>query len=202
MIGFQQITLCPGQFIFGRKKAAEDLGMSEQTIRTSLDSLRKSQNITIKTTNKFSIISVINWETYQSQENQNNQQNNQPLTSNQPTTNHIQERKKGKKEEYSVDFKTFYDAYPNKKAPDDAWRAWQKRNGDRPPLQTMLDAISKQISWRKNPPPGEFIPNWKHPATWLSKGSWADEIPEPINPYESAAEREWRLKNEQRKNGV
>ena len=90
----------------------------------------------------------------------------------------VKKNKVNKKKEYSVDFNTFYSAYPNKKDPDDAWRSWHKRDGDRPPLQTLLEAISKQIAWRKNAKHGEFRPEWKHPATWLRAGSWADEIPE------------------------
>jgi hypothetical protein len=152
--------------------------MSERTIRTCLDNLVKLGNVTIKPTNKFSIISIINWEIYQSIENENDQQkaNNRPASDQQVTTN--KKDKKEKNKEYSADFKTFYTTYPNKKDPDDAWRAWQKRNGDRPSLEILLEAISKQISWRKNAKPGEFRPEWKHPATWLSKGSWADEVPE------------------------
>ncbi len=66
MVGFQEITLQPGQFIFGRKKAAKELKMSEQSIRTCLDLLIKSGNLTIQATNKFSVVTVINWPLYQS----------------------------------------------------------------------------------------------------------------------------------------
>jgi hypothetical protein len=87
VVGRQEVELEPGQFIFGRKVAAEATGLSEQEVRTALDSLRKQQNLTIKTTNKFSIVSITNWETYQHGEEQINQQINQPLTNKQPTTN-------------------------------------------------------------------------------------------------------------------
>jgi hypothetical protein len=61
ILGFQEIELEPGQFIFGRKKAAEDTGLTERSIRTCLKLLEKNGNVTIKTTNKFSIITVVNW---------------------------------------------------------------------------------------------------------------------------------------------
>jgi hypothetical protein len=76
-----------------------ELGMSEQKIRTNLDSLRKRQNLTIKTTNKFSIISIINWDAYQCEENEINQQINQQITNKQPALNHKQESNKGIKKE-------------------------------------------------------------------------------------------------------
>jgi len=91
MVGFVEVDLLPGQFVFGRKAAALDTGLGEQTIRTCLNSLKSTSNITIKVTNKFSILTICNWATYQSsisQSNQQiNQQINQPLTSNQPASN-------------------------------------------------------------------------------------------------------------------
>ena len=44
-VGFQEITLQPGQFIFGRKKASKELKMSERKIRTCIDSFEKSREI-------------------------------------------------------------------------------------------------------------------------------------------------------------
>ena len=93
IVGCQNIHLMPGEFIFGRKVASDELNMSERSIRTLLDFLRKSGNVTIKTTNKFSIVTIVNWNTYQKEENTNDQQNDQPLTSNRPTTDHKQEYK-------------------------------------------------------------------------------------------------------------
>jgi len=88
IVGHQVISLSPGQFIFGRKAASKDLHQSEQSIRTHLDfCLNLERNITIQTTNKFSIITIVNWETYQGTDGDVNQQNNQPLTNKQPTTN-------------------------------------------------------------------------------------------------------------------
>lgn len=91
VVGYQKVKLMPGQFIFGRKKASEELGMSEQMIRTALNSLKKSESLTIKTTNKYSVITIVNWDTYQVDQPTTNQQDNKQLTNNQPTTNHKQE---------------------------------------------------------------------------------------------------------------
>jgi hypothetical protein len=80
-----------GELIFGRKIAAEETGISEQSIRTSLYRLKSTGEITIKSTNKFSIITICNYEFYQNKEDeidqQINQVINQQLTSNQPATN-------------------------------------------------------------------------------------------------------------------
>jgi predicted transcriptional regulator len=89
------ISLNRGQLLTGRKKLAKDTGLSEQTIRTCLKRLESTNEITIKSTNQYSIITICNYNTYQDEtqnnNQQNNQQNNKRLTSNQPATNHIQQ---------------------------------------------------------------------------------------------------------------
>lgn len=72
-----------GSLVTGRKKLAEELKLSEQNVRTALSHLELTNEITIKKTNKFTIITVNNYDKYQV----SNQQDNQQLTNNQPTTN-------------------------------------------------------------------------------------------------------------------
>lgn len=87
VVGFKEILLQPGDFVLGRKAAAYETGLSTQNIRTCISFLSKCENLTIKSTNKFSIISITNWDTYQYNINKGNQLTNQQLTNNQPTTN-------------------------------------------------------------------------------------------------------------------
>ena len=96
LIGGKSILLQPGQFIFGRKKASEETGLSERKIRTSLEHLKNTQNLTITSTNKYSIITIINWQSYQSDTSKSDQKTDQQPTSNRPATDHIQECKEGK----------------------------------------------------------------------------------------------------------
>ena len=92
-----------GECVFGRKVAAEALGLSEQQIRTALHHLRKSGEIsTSKVTNKFTILKVEKWAFYQGGEAESNQQVNQQVTNKQPTSNHIQEGKKERRKEVCV----------------------------------------------------------------------------------------------------
>ena len=87
------VELEPGDFIMGRKEAAKELKMSEQSIRTIVTKLLKYGNLTTRTTNRFTIVSVVNWHTYQVLENKINQQINPHLTSSQPAANHEEEYK-------------------------------------------------------------------------------------------------------------
>jgi hypothetical protein len=132
------------------------------------------KNVTIKTTNKFSIISIVNWNIYQQTENGNDQQNVTRTTSRRPADDHIQERKKEKNNTYSADFLSFYSAYPRKVAKLEAWKAWEKCNGDRPEIALIINSVERQknsAQWKKEN--GQFIP---HPATWINKKRWEDEV--------------------------
>ena len=88
MVGYQPVTIKPGQLIFGRKEAAKQTGLSEMQVRTSLKHLEKTfYFLTIKATKRFSIITICNWDTYQGVEVSNNQKPNQQVTNEQPTGN-------------------------------------------------------------------------------------------------------------------
>jgi hypothetical protein len=96
IVGCQTVHLMPGDFIFGLKASSKDLNLSIQSIRTLLNFLKTSQNLTLKTTNKFSIISIVNWDSYQDEDTISNNQINKPLTNEQQTTNNKQELKEHK----------------------------------------------------------------------------------------------------------
>lgn len=93
VVGYKQVHLMPGEFVFGLRKAAKELKISVQSIRTLLEFLKKTQNLTIKSTHLFSIITIINWDTYQSQENEINTPINTRVTHCQHTGNNKQECK-------------------------------------------------------------------------------------------------------------
>jgi len=98
--------IMPGQLLTGLNQLSANTSLSIQSVRTVLKDLISTNEITIKTTNKYRIITVINWNLYQ---DTNKQANNQ-LTNNQQTTNNIQEYKECKKEkniEYSCYLQTW-----------------------------------------------------------------------------------------------
>lgn len=76
-----------GQIITGRNSLSENTGISSQSIRTCLNRLKSTNEITITSTNKYSIITITKYEDYQIKNLNSNQQTNQQLTNNQPATN-------------------------------------------------------------------------------------------------------------------
>lgn len=91
-----------------------------------------------------------------------------------------------------TDFDHFWSAYPRKVAKGQALKAWEKLNGQRPPLPVILGAIAAMKAghdWSRDPM-GSFV---KHPATWLNALGWEDEQPgQP--PATSADQTDSRLR--------
>ena len=76
-----------GECVFGRKAWAETLGLSEQEIRTAINHLKSTNEITTKSTNKFTIITVENWEFWQIEEGKATKKTANKSTNEQPTSN-------------------------------------------------------------------------------------------------------------------
>ena len=68
LVGRQFVSLQPGQFVFGRRKAAIELDMPESSVRDYMKLLESMGNITIRSTNKYSVVTVCQWDIYQSQD--------------------------------------------------------------------------------------------------------------------------------------
>jgi|GEM_PF-1447735 len=193
VVGYQEVHLMPGQLIFGRTKAAKETGLSEQTIRTCLVGLKKTQNLTIESTNKFSVLTIVKWEDYQ----QDNGRPTSKTTTNQPASNQLVTTNKNKdtrtqKEEeknppyppqgggakylYSKSFESFWEVYPKKIGKGAAYKAWQKvgKRGDVSAL-ALLDAITSQVEAQHftNQRGEDMVPN---ASTWLNQRRWEDEL--------------------------
>ena len=75
-----------GQFITGRKSLSKLTGISERSIRTLINRLKSTSEIASKSTNKYSVISILKWEKYQTNRPAN-RPTDRPTTDQQLTTN-------------------------------------------------------------------------------------------------------------------
>lgn len=64
-LGRSKITLLPGQFVTGSNTMEEELNLGKSTIWYWLRILEKEGQVGIKTTNKYSVITIPNWAKYQ-----------------------------------------------------------------------------------------------------------------------------------------
>lgn len=173
-------VLEPGQLIFGRASASLKTGLSEQQIRTAMNKLKSTNEITIKTTNKYSIITIVRWDEYQAY-----QPANQPAINQQSTTSielknkRIIKEKNTKKEKAQEE--DLFDDLPNW-LDKDSWKGYLEMRTLKksPPTPHAINlAIKKLYEFKKqgyNPNDildqstlngwtGLFTPkNWKNDA--------------------------------------
>jgi hypothetical protein len=75
------ITIESGTFVTSYERLSRETGLSVRSVRTSLDKLKLTGEVTSHATNRFTLISVVKWADYQSQEDEDDKQNDtQPVT--------------------------------------------------------------------------------------------------------------------------
>lgn len=142
LVGLQKVQLNPGQFIFGRKKAAAELNITESTVWRLIQFLsdKKNPSLEVVAHSKYSIITIVNWMNYQVKKtdsyeaSSNNasevvgeqQMNNKWISNEQQmdTNNKLKNAKNLKKNIYSDEFEMFWSEYPKKVGKDLALRCW------------------------------------------------------------------------------
>jgi hypothetical protein len=78
------MTIDSGQFLSGINSAIKELGtLTPQNYRTAIKYLKSTGRITVKSNNKFSIITIVKWDEYQ----RDNSLDNKRLTNEQQATN-------------------------------------------------------------------------------------------------------------------
>ena len=82
-----EITIERGQFITGRIAMAKDLNQSESATYKRLQLLNKLKIITLKSNNKFTLLSVCKYDIYQATKNQKEQQRNNKVTTKEQQSN-------------------------------------------------------------------------------------------------------------------
>lgn len=176
MAGSKIIELQPGQIIFGRKRLASELAMSEPSVRTCLSFLQNHKNVTIKTTNKYSLLTVVNWEIYQSESHKVSSEatKTRPRPDHQPTTKQTQKNKRiNKKYDYPDAFEAFWFAYPKKVGKMAAYNAWKKhkRHFTTDKILRSVHTHKKSKDWKKDG--GQYVPN---PSTYINQHRWEDDL--------------------------
>jgi len=67
---FMGVSIPVGSLPTGRKSLALSLALTEDKVRTSLNHLLKTGEITQQKYSKFSVITIVNWESYQEEPQQ------------------------------------------------------------------------------------------------------------------------------------
>ncbi len=169
-----------GQVIVGLHSLKRDTGISIQSIRTCLKRFESGGEITRKSTNQFSIITLCNYDKYNTSEERTNKR----VTNEQQTSNNKQEGKEGKEVKHSangVDFESFWNAFRDKRGKTQAEAAFKKAIK----VATVSDIISgaKKYAVHRE----KILSNGGTPKMaqgWLTDRRWEDE-------FETNRESEW-----------
>lgn len=92
---WKDVEVKRGQAIVGLKKLSESTGIPLQRLRTCLKRLETSGEITVKSTNKYSLVTLVKYEDFQSDSEESTFK--QHSTNNQSTTNKNEKNKKNNK---------------------------------------------------------------------------------------------------------
>lgn len=97
---WQGVLVQSGQVITGRLKLSQELNLSERNIRTALKHLKMTNEISIKATKQYSIITINNWSKHQHRDTQNDQEvsNTRPTCVQKMTTNNNDNKENNDKE--------------------------------------------------------------------------------------------------------
>lgn len=123
IVGKQIVELKPGQFVTGRFALAEEYNrgakpkdiVSDRTLWRWIKFLEECEFLSIKSTTKYSVITITNWDRYQ--ENDQQMTNKRPSNDQQMTTNKNDKNEKNdKKEDYTSKIKDLLAAF-NQKIP-------------------------------------------------------------------------------------
>lgn len=87
LIGLQKVSLRPGQFVYGRHVAAEELKIKESTLYKYMMWLKNEEILNIQSNNKFSVVTIVNWDLYQTDEPKSNSKSSSKVTAKEQQSN-------------------------------------------------------------------------------------------------------------------
>lgn len=156
-------------------------GMTRQNYRTALSNLKSWGLVTTRSSRKGTVAKLANTEVYDinavAESGQGNHKltTNQPRANHEPTTNKNVKKEKNEKNNYTVDFEKFWQAYPRKEVKSKAAEAFAKISPSQEVLAQIISDVqarARSEDWTKDS--GKYIP---HPTTYLNQKRWEDETP-------------------------
>jgi len=133
------VVIPSGSKLTGLYSLSEQIGLSPQQIRTALKKLKSTNDITIKSTNKYSIISIVKWEKHQIHKQTNNKQvTNQQQTNNKQVTTNKNDNNGNKERKESLEIPRFIDG--------DTWLDFVKHRGGSKFTKLMAVRIVNQLT--------------------------------------------------------
>ena len=96
---FKGTTVPRGSFVSSIRKLADETSLTEREVRTAINHLKTTGEVTHKPTSKYSVFTVVNYDLYQSNDTQSVSQTTSERQSNDIQTTTIEEGKKERRKE-------------------------------------------------------------------------------------------------------
>lgn len=101
------MTIKRGQKITSYEHLADETGLTVQQVRTAINKLKSTSNLTSKSTNKFTLVTVENYDLYQSNIDTSTSKSTNNLTNEQQTNNNNIRNKRNKEERNIYNFSNY-----------------------------------------------------------------------------------------------
>lgn len=181
-----------GSFITSLNTLSSETGLSIQNVRTSLEKLISTGELTSKTTNKNRLISIVSYKNYQDSNKQltTTATNNQQTTNKQLTTDKEIKEIKEDKNIYIDRFLEFWDLYGIKKDRTKCeikYIQLLKKGQDHE--EVMRGVRAYQAECRAKGTSEQYI---KRPLTFINGKCWNDSYSQqPTKPIAKSARQQW-----------
>lgn len=176
-----------GQRLCSLKTLAEETKLSVRNVRTALEHLKSTGEVTSARTPQGTAITVVRYDFYQDPTRflaGGRQPDGKPPAKDRHQWNSDQ-GKLNKTQELPCAFERFWQLYPKKKSKGDALKAWNVLNPDSELAAMILKKVAEATTcpdWTREG--GRYIP---YPATWLRAMGWEDSLG-PVAQAESESE--------------
>ncbi len=176
-IGTQIVEVKRGQIVTSQKKLCKQFNWSNSKLRNYLKTAKNASMIHTETTSKTTTLTILNYDSYQSEGTELTLNKNQ-INTEKALKKHTNKNVKKNKEKNSMSdsFDIWWNLYDFKVGRSKCEKIWSRLS------KKNIDAIMKHTpdyvksTTKEEIHGGAFKPKRKHPQTYLYNKSWNDEI--------------------------
>ena len=159
------IIIEAGQFVTSLQSIHEATHLTQRSIRTALNNLKTTGELTIKTTNKYTLVTVANWALYQSGDDETTSKTTSKTTNERQSNDNQTTTNKNDKN----DKKNIYGSFSNVTLTDDELQKLKERFSD---WQKKIDDLSAYIASRGK----RYASHYATILTWARRDEPSEEV--------------------------
>lgn len=159
---FRNTTVPRGSFVSSLEKLSEETALTKREIRTAISHLKMTGELTVRTTNRYSVFTVQNYDLYQCDDTQNDIQESGRRLSNDNLTTTIEKYKESKQVKKEEQISDFFRSEPEISAPNPSGILLLLN--DKSSYDVPVDKIAL---WKETYPAVDIEQELRRMAAWL-----------------------------------